>query len=71
MISVAGQTYMMRDALKSAGGRWNPTTKAWEFEDDKLDLLKIVVVFKGPKGVRLYQDGKEVPLTAKHQMSLF
>lgn len=53
MLSVTGNSFNIREALKSAGGRWNSTAKTWEFEDSQLELLKF---YLADKNVRLYKD---------------
>ena len=71
MISVAGNTYRIRNLLRGSGGEWNPEARSWEFTDEgRLELLKFLA--RGERGVRVYRDGKEVPLSEDEgQLSLF
>lgn len=43
-ILVIGETYALKDILKTAGGWWNKWEKGWEFKADKLEDIKAVLL---------------------------
>ena len=70
MIAVAGNTYPLRELFGSGGGFWNRDKKAWEFPDEKLDLIKFLIV--PYRNIRVYLNGKQiVPEEKNTQLSLF
>lgn len=44
MVAITGNTYPVKDALKSLGGRWNAEQKAWMVTEDKADEARRLVV---------------------------
>jgi len=49
MKALVGNTYHIKDYIKSVGGRWNAQEKCWYVPSDKFDNC----VSKLPKGVEL------------------
>jgi hypothetical protein len=42
-IAITGNTYPVKDQLKSLGARWNPERKAWMVPADKADAARKIV----------------------------
>lgn len=43
MTAITGNTYPVKDAIKSLGGRWNPDIKSWMVPDAKADEARKLV----------------------------
>lgn len=43
MAQISGNTYPVRDALKSMGGRWNAASKCWEVPDSCAEVARKLV----------------------------
>lgn len=43
MIPVCGNTYPVKDQLKSLGGRWNPDRKCWMIPEENADKAYAIV----------------------------
>lgn len=43
MVAITGNTYPVKDQLKSLGARWNPDQKAWMIPEDKADEARKLV----------------------------
>lgn len=43
MIALQGNTFPHREAIRAAGGKWNPPTKTWSVPDDKHAELQALV----------------------------
>jgi hypothetical protein len=43
MTSITGNTYPVKDKLKSLGGKWDAITKAWMVPDDKAEEARKLV----------------------------
>jgi hypothetical protein len=43
MVAITGNTYPVKDAIKSLGGRWNPDAKSWMVPDAKADAARKLV----------------------------
>lgn len=70
MVLMKGRTYPIRGLIQSAGALWRPDIKAWELRDDQLGIAQFLAATRD--GIRVYKDGKPVPLTDKNvQMDLF
>lgn len=39
-LTVAGKTFLIKDNIKSLGGRWNPATKTWTISTTDMDSAK-------------------------------
>jgi hypothetical protein len=50
MKAVTGNTFPVKDQIKSLGGRWDGTKKCWNVPDDKFDAAMALVTGAGPKG---------------------
>lgn len=40
---ITGNTYQVKDQLKSMGGRWDPIAKGWKVPDEKADEARALV----------------------------
>ena len=70
MILMKGRTYPIRGLIQSGGGVWRNELRAWELRDDQLGIAKFLAASRD--GIRVYKDGKPVPLSDKNvQMDLF
>ena len=43
MTAIKGNTYPVKDQLKSLGAKWNPDAKAWMIDDEKAEEAKSIV----------------------------
>ena len=43
LVAITGNTYPVRDQLKSMGARWNPDAKAWMIDPGKAEQAKAIV----------------------------
>lgn len=43
MIAISGNTYPVRESLRSLGGRWNPQQKTWMVPSDKAAEARTLV----------------------------
>lgn len=49
LVAVTGNTYPVKDALKSLGGKWNGKRKCWMVPADKAEKAQSLVAGAGPK----------------------
>ena len=42
-VTITGNTYPVKDAIKALGGRWNADAKGWDVPADKADEAKALV----------------------------
>ena len=43
MITITGNTYPVKDAIKALGGKWNKTAKGWDVPDEVADEARALV----------------------------
>jgi hypothetical protein len=43
-LTVAGKTFLIKDNIKSLGGRWNPATKTWTISTSNMQSTKKVLL---------------------------
>ena len=48
MVAITGNTYPVKDQLKTMGGRWNPEEKAWMVPSVKVEAAKALVAGSKP-----------------------
>lgn len=48
LVAITGNTYPVKDQLKSLGARWNPEAKAWMVEPSKADQARAIVTGRAP-----------------------
>lgn len=48
MIIIAGNTYDHRDAIRSAGAKWDAQGKYWTAADENVEVAKLLVRLVGP-----------------------
>lgn len=46
-VAITGNTYAVKDQLKSLGARWNPEAKAWMVSADKAERARQIVAGAG------------------------
>lgn len=49
LVAITGNTYPVKDALKSIGARWNPDRKCWMIAPAKAEEARKIVAGAGPK----------------------
>lgn len=54
MVAVTGNTYLVREQLRSLGGKWDVTNKCWLVPDEKADEAR-----------KLVESGTTTPTTSK------
>ena len=54
MTLITGNTYPVKDALRSMGGKWDPTRKGWNVPSDKADAARKLVAGATPTPTRQY-----------------
>ena len=47
MREIRGNSYPVKDAIKAAGGKWNPRYKSWSVPDEKADEIQALVTAQG------------------------
>lgn len=52
MITITGNTYPVRQALRDLGGLWNPQLRGWDMPDAKAEEARAIVAAAGPARVR-------------------
>jgi hypothetical protein len=52
MKTITGNTYPVKEQLKSLGGRWNPAAQGWDVPDDKAAEAESIVAAAGPSNHR-------------------
>lgn len=57
-VSVAGNTYPVRNQLASLGGRWDAAAQAWTVPASKADEARAIVVAAGPRAPRKASSGR-------------
>lgn len=48
MQTITGNTYPVKEQIKTLGGRWNSAAQGWDVPDDKADEARALVAAAGP-----------------------
>ncbi len=48
MITITGNTYPVKEQLKSLGGRWNSRAQGWDIPDESAEQARALVTAAGP-----------------------
>ena len=48
MVTITGNTYPVKDALKAMGAKWDPIAKGWKVPDEKADEARALVSGAAP-----------------------